>query len=93
MKFFASFDTLLDPRSAKVVEIEITSKIALFAMILRSNIPVCTAGTLVVKNAYPGAVRVAAAVGELTSSTATSCFDMGIMKNWLRKSRTMEIIS
>ena len=41
LKFFASFDTLLDPRSAKVVEIEITSKIALFAMILRSNIPVC----------------------------------------------------
>ena len=30
-----------------------------------------------------------AAAPELTSSTATSCFDMGIMKNWLRKSRTM----
>ena len=30
---------------------------------------------------------------ELTSSTTTSCFDMGIMKNWLRKSRTMVMIS
>ena len=37
--FFASFDTLLDPRGAK--EIRITSKIVLFEMIMRANIPVC----------------------------------------------------
>ena len=40
LKFYASFDTLLDPRCAKVVEIEISSKIALFEMILRANTPV-----------------------------------------------------
>ena len=40
LKFFASFDTLLDPRGTKVVEIEITSKIALFERILRANTPV-----------------------------------------------------
>ena len=33
LKFFASFDTLLDPRGAKVVETNFTSKIALFEMI------------------------------------------------------------
>ena len=41
LEFCASFDILIDPRGTKVVAIEITSKIALFAMILRSNIPVC----------------------------------------------------
>ena len=41
LNFFASFDTLLDPRCAKVVEINFTSKIALFEMILRANTPVC----------------------------------------------------
>ena len=40
LKFFASFDTLLDPRCAKVVEINFSSKIALFEMILRANTPV-----------------------------------------------------
>ena len=55
--------------------------------------PQTTPGTLVVKNAYAGAVRVAAAVGELTSSTTTSCFDMGIIKNWLKKSNTMVIMA
>ena len=40
-QFFASFDTLLDPRVTKVVEIRITSKSALFEMILRANTPVC----------------------------------------------------
>ena len=34
------FDTLLDPRGAKVDEIEITSKIPLFEMIWREN-PLC----------------------------------------------------
>ena len=43
LKFFSSFDTLLDPRGAKVVEITITSKTALFEMILRANTPVCIA--------------------------------------------------
>ena len=38
---FASFDTLLDPMGAKVIEIEIMSKIALFEMILKANTPVC----------------------------------------------------
>ena len=38
--FFASFDNLLDPRGAKVVEIRITSKTALFEMILMANTPV-----------------------------------------------------
>ena len=46
LKFYASFDTLLDPRCAKVVEIEITSKIALFEMILRANTPVWDGGDL-----------------------------------------------
>ena len=40
LKFFASFDTLLDPRCAKVVEINFTSKIASVEMILRANTPV-----------------------------------------------------
>ena len=40
LQFFASFDTLLDPRGTKVVEIKITSKTALFEMILRANTPV-----------------------------------------------------
>ena len=30
LKFFASFDSLLDPRCAKVVQINFTNKIALF---------------------------------------------------------------
>ena len=38
---FASFDTLFVPGSAKVVMIEIISKIVSFAMILRSNTPMC----------------------------------------------------
>ena len=37
LKFFASFDTLHDPRGGKVVEVRITSKTALFEMILRAN--------------------------------------------------------
>ena len=37
LKFFASFDTLLEPRGATLVEIRITSKIALFEMILVSH--------------------------------------------------------
>ena len=41
MKFFASFDTLLDPRGAKVVETNFTSKIALFEMIWESFNTVC----------------------------------------------------
>ena len=53
MKFFASFDTLLDPRCAKVVEIKITSEIALFEMILRANTPVCAG----LGAAIPGASR------------------------------------
>ena len=40
-KNFASFDTLIVTESAKVVEIEIISKIVSLAMILRSNIPMC----------------------------------------------------
>ena len=39
LKNFASFDTLIVTESAKVVEIEIISKIVSLAMILRSNIP------------------------------------------------------
>ena len=45
LQLFASFDTLLDPRGAKVVEIRITSKTAVFKMILRANTPVCSAVT------------------------------------------------
>ena len=41
LKFFASFDTLLDPRGAKVVETNFTSKIALFEMIWESFNTVC----------------------------------------------------
>ena len=40
-KNLASFDTMLVPGTAKVVEIEIISKIVSFEMILRSKIPVC----------------------------------------------------
>ena len=51
LKYFASFDTLLDPRGGKVVEIRITSKIVLFEMILRANTLVCFE-TLVLSNVY-----------------------------------------
>ena len=40
-KNFASFDTLIVTESAKVVEIEIISKIVSLAMILKSNNPMC----------------------------------------------------
>ena len=40
-KNLASFDTLVDPEAAKVVEIKIISKFVSFAMILRSNTPMC----------------------------------------------------
>ena len=39
-KNFASFDTLIATERAKVVEIEIISKIVSFKMILRSSTPV-----------------------------------------------------
>ena len=40
-KNFASFDTLIVIESAKVVEIEIISKIVSLAMTLKSNNPMC----------------------------------------------------
>ena len=41
LKFFPSFDILLDSRGAKVVETTFTSKIALFEMIWESFNTVC----------------------------------------------------
>ena len=42
-------------------------------------------------SSFPAGSKVvtAAAAAELTSSTTTSCFDMGIIRNWLKKSSTI----
>ena len=54
-------------------------------MVIIDNLSSFPAGTVV--TAVP--TMPVAAAAELTSSTTTSCFDMGIIRNWLKKSSTI----